>query len=116
MNDIVQLEQAGTTVYGVIMNADKQIAAGKNPYAAKPKDKPEMAAFRKRMGTAEAQQTYSQRAGIAEFPNAECRNRGLGQFRVRGRSKAKAQTLWHVLAHNFNRLRNLGYLTTLMNA
>ena len=35
---------------------------------------------------------YRARAGIAEFPNANCRNRGLHQFRVRGRLKAKAQT------------------------
>jgi transposase len=116
VNDIVQVEQAGTNVYGVIRNAEKQLAAGKNPYEAQPKDKPEMAAYRERMGTAEAKQKYSQRAGIAEFPNAECRNRGLGQFRVRGRLKAKAQTLWHVLAHNFNRLRNLKYLTVVMTS
>ena len=113
-NDIVQVEQAGTRVYGAIVNAHQQIAAGRDPYAARPKDKPEMAAYRKRMGTAEAQQKYAQRAGIAEFPNAECRNRGLGQFRVRGRIKAKAQTLWHVLAHNFNRFMHLGYMRTVM--
>lgn len=113
-NDIVQLEQSGTEVYGVLMNAEKQIKEGKNPYQAKPGDKPEMAAYRERMGTQEAKQTYAQRAGIAEFPNAECRNRGLIQFRVRGRLKAKAQTMWHVLAHNFNRLRHLGYLEAVM--
>jgi hypothetical protein len=66
-----------------------------------------MTAYRARMGTAEAQATYRRRAAIAEFPNAECRNRGLQQFRVRGLIKAKAQTLWHVLAYNFLRLRNL---------
>lgn len=113
VNDIVTVEQAGTTVYGVVFNAKKQIEAGKDPYQGKPKDKPEMAEFRRRMGTEEAQEKYSQRAGIAEFPNAECRNRGLNQFRVRGRIKAKAQTMWHVLAHNFNRFCHLGYLEKL---
>lgn len=113
-DDIVSLTQAGTSVYGVVYNAQKQIDAGKDPYQAKPRDKPEMAAFRKRMGTLEAQQKYAQRAGIAEFPNAECRNRGLHQFRVRGRVKAKAQTMWNVLAHNFNRLINLGFLEKVM--
>ena len=38
---------------------------------------------------------------------SDCRNRGLTQFRVRGLGKAKAQTLWHVLAYNFMRMRNL---------
>jgi len=66
-----------------------------------------MTTYRARMGTAEAKETYKRRAAIAEFPNAECRNRGLYQFRVRGRVKAKAQTLWHVLAYNFMRMRNL---------
>jgi len=96
--DITQLAQGGTTVYGVIINAEKQIKEGKDPYSAKPQ---------------EAQEKYSQRAGIAEFPNAECRNRGLTQFRVRGRLKAKAQTMWNILAHNFNRFCHLGYLQRL---
>jgi len=111
---IVSVTRAGSTVYGVITNAEKQLAEGKNPYAAKPRDAPEMAAFRERMGTQAAKEKYSQRAGIAEFPNAECRNRGLTQFRVRGLIKARAQMLWHVLAHNFNRMRHLGYLETVM--
>ena len=44
---------------------------------------------------------------IAEFPNADCRNRGLHQFRVRGLVKAKAQTLWHVLIYNYLRMKRL---------
>lgn len=113
-DDIVTVEQRKTKVYGVIKNSQKQLDEGKDPYAAKRRDPPEMAAFRARMGTPEGQQKYSQRAGIAEFPNAECRNRGLTQFRIRGLVKAKAQTMWHVLAHNFNRLCNLGYLEAVM--
>ena len=113
-DDIVSVERRGTTVYGVIKNAQKQLDQGKDPYAAKRRDAPEMAAFRERMGTVQGQQKYSQRAGIAEFPNAECRNRGLTQFVVRGLVKAKAQTMWHVLAHNFNRLGHLGYLEAAM--
>ena len=112
--DIVTLEQHGTTVYGSLPNEKKQLEEGKDPYAPKPRDKPEMKAFRARMGTPEAQEKYSQRAGIAEFPNAECRNRGLTQFRVRGLVKAKAQTLWHVLAHNLLRMCHLDYLETVM--
>ena len=113
-DDIVAVEQKGTQVYGVLANVQKQLDQGKDPYEAKRGDPPEMAAFRARMGTEEAQQKYAQRAGIAEFPNAECRNRGLTQFRVRGLIKAKAQTMWHVLAHNFNRLCHLEYLEAVM--
>ena len=48
------------------------------------------------------------------FPNADCRNRGLTQFRVRGLVKAKAQALWHVLAFNFSRMLKLNYLEVVM--
>lgn len=113
-DDIVRVEQRGTQVHGVIQNEQKQLDEGKDPYAAKKGDAPEMAAFRARMGTIEGKQKYSQRAGIAEFSNAESRNRGLNQFRVRGRVKAKAQTLWHALAHNFNRFCHLEFLEVVM--
>lgn len=76
----------------------KQQAAGQDPYAARPNESPEMVAHRARMGTDEGKSKYRERAKIAEFPNADYRNRGLTQFRVRGLVKAKAQTLWHVLA------------------
>ena len=114
IDDIVAVEQEGTKVYGALPNVQKQLEQNKDPYASKKGDPSEMATFRARMGTPEAQTKYSQRAGIAEFPNAECRNRGLTQFRVRGLAKVKAQTLWHVLAHNFNRLCHLGYLDVVM--
>ena len=66
------------------------------------------------MKTTAAKKLYQQRPSIAEYPNADCRNRGLSQFRVRGRVKAKAQTLWHVLAFNLHRMLNLGYLEAVM--
>jgi IS5 family transposase len=74
-----------------------------------------MAAFRQRMGTTEAKQLYKQRCSVAEFPNADCRNRGLTQFRVRGLVKAKAQVLWHALAFNFLRFVHLGCLEKVMS-
>jgi transposase len=114
-DDIAEVESRGTEVFGVLANEKKQLAEGKNPYAAKPKDKPQMATFRARMGTEEAKQTYSRRAGIAEFPNAECRNRGLHRFSVRGLIRVKAQTLWYVLSHNFMRMSNLEYLHAVMS-
>jgi transposase len=109
-DDITRLEAAGTQVYAPLYQEQKQLEQGKNPYAGKPGDSLEMAAFRVRMGTPEAKEIYKRRSAIAEFPNADCRNRGLTQFRVRGLVKAKAQTLWHVLAFNFTRMLKLNYL------
>lgn len=112
--DVTELEQAGSRVYAPLFREEQQLAAGKDPYAAKSREPVEMAAFRQRMGTPEAKEIFKQRPSIAEYPNADCRNRGLTQFRVRGTAKAKAQTLWHVLAFNFKRMLNLGYLETVM--
>jgi hypothetical protein len=39
--------------------------------------------------------------------NAIARNRGLQQFRVRGRPKVLAVVLWYVLAHNLMRAATL---------
>jgi transposase len=105
--DVVHVEKAGTKAYAPLYAEEKQLAAGQDPYAARPGEGPELTAHRQRMGTAEGKAVYRRRAAIAEFPNADCRNRGLLQFRVRGRVKAKAQALWHALAFNFLRLGRL---------
>jgi transposase len=112
--DVTQLEAAGTQVYAPLYQEEKQLEQGKNPYAGKPGDSAEMAAFRVRMGTQEGKDIYKRRSAIAEFPNADCRNRGLTQFRVRGLVKAKTQALWHVLAFNFSRMLKLNYLEVVM--
>ncbi len=114
MDDVTRLEQAGTAVHAPLPCEKKHLAAGKNPYAPKPRDTAEMGAFRERMGTADAKEVYQKRGSIAEFPNADCRNRGLTQFRVRGIIKTKAQTLWHVLTFNFLGFINLDFLETIM--
>jgi hypothetical protein len=112
--DVKELETAGSKVHAPLPCEKKHLEQGKNPYTKKPGDSPEMAAFRERMGTPEAKEIYKQRGGVAEFPNAECRNRGLTQFRVRGLVKAKAQTMWHVLAFNLMRYMHLGCLEIVM--
>ena len=114
IGDITSAESSGTRVYAPLPREQQQLEAGKDPYARKQRDTDEMAKFRARMGTSEAKARYSDRPSVAEFPNADCRNRGLHQFRVRGRIKAKAQTMWHVLAFNFLRLKNLGYMEKVM--
>jgi transposase len=106
-DDITHVESEGSMVFSPLYAEEKLLAEGQDPYAARPKESPEMTAYRQRMGTDEAKAIYKRRSAIAEYPNADCRNRGLTQFRVRGIVKAKAQTLWHVLAYNFTRMQSL---------
>ena len=106
-DDITHVESQGTMVFSPLYAEEKLLAQGKDPYAPRPKESPEMKAYRQRMGTDEAKAIYKRRSAIAEYPNADCRNRGLTQFRVRGLVKAKAQALWHALAFNFMRMQSL---------
>jgi transposase len=121
--DITALEQAETAVYVPVHDAERQLKKGQDPYAPRASESVEMGRYRQRMSTEEAKNKYKERGMIAEFPNADCRNRGLTQFRVRGLVKAQAQTLWHALAYNFMRLKSLfceqrqqSYLEVLMRS
>ena len=70
-------------------------------YAPLPGDAPAVAAWRERMGTAEAKQTYKLRAATAECVNAQARSsNGVYQVRVRGRAKVRCVALWVAIAHN----------------
>jgi transposase len=104
---VCHVENSGTKFYGPLFKEKSQLAAGKDPYAARYWENATYTAFRERMGTDEAKAMYRRRSAAAEFPNAVCRNQGLSQFSVRGLLKARAETLWHVLAHNFRRYMNL---------
>ena len=101
-----QVEKASlaTVVYGPVPESkDKAV----DPHRAKPKDSPAVAAWRERMGTDEAKEIYKKRAATAECVNAQSRNRGLLQFRVRGRAKVKCVMLIFALAHNLMRMAAL---------
>ncbi len=105
--DIEQLDpdpdddtSSGTTVYAPVQKPKKST---RDPHQPREGDLPKIAAWRKRMGTDEAQQIYQERAATAECVNAIARNRGLRQFNVRGLVKAKAVILWYVIAHNLMR-------------
>ena len=106
--EITKVERRGSQVYAPILGAEKLREKGIDPYARQPKDTDESFAFRQRMATEEAKTLYKERPSIAEFPNAECRNRGLLQFRVRGLEKVRTVTLWYALTFNFMRMLNLG--------
>jgi transposase len=107
---VTAAESAGTKVVSTIPRACELIEHGKDPHAKQRGDTQEYASFRARMAQPEYQRLYQQRPSIAEFPNADCRNRNLKQFRVRGLVKVKAVALWHALAFNFLRLIDLRVL------
>lgn len=101
-----QVEQASahTTVYGPVpATKDKTV----DPHQPKPNDSPGVAAWRARMGTDEAKAIYKNRAATAECVNAQSRNRGLQQLRVRGLAKVKCVVLFFALAHNLMRMASL---------
>ncbi len=101
--DIETAHAADVDVYGPIKEEKKQLAEGKNPYARKPRDGEGVAAWRQRMGTEAAKVLYRLRASTAEWTNAQARNRGLYQVRVRGQRKVLAVALLYALAHNLVR-------------
>ncbi len=108
LEDIETLESSQTKVYAPVKNEEQKRQKGNDPFARRKGDSDEVAAWRERMGTKSAQTIYKQRSATAEFPNAGCRNRGLIRFVVRGLQKTKAVSLWHALAHNFQRTLSLG--------
>jgi transposase len=102
-DDVESVGQRGVIVYAPVKDVEKQRQQGKDPYAPKRGDSPEVTAWRRRMGTEEGREKYKQRAKC-EWSNAECRNRGLQQFVVRGLEKVRTVVLWYVLAHNLFRM------------
>jgi len=109
---VTSVEAAGTEVVSTVPRAEQLEKHGKDPHARQKGDSDEYANFRERMSQEEYKDLYKTRPSVAEFPNADCRNRNLRQFGVRGLEKVKAVTLWHVLAFNFMRMLNLGVLQT----
>lgn len=72
-------------------------------HGPRPDDPPPVAAWRRRMGTADAQRLYKERAATAECVNAQARQRGFWRVCVRGLRKVRAVALWQALAHNLLR-------------
>lgn len=106
--DVQQVEASGTEVYSTVHGADGMKARGKDPHAPQPRDNPQYALFRERMGRDEAKEIYKRRPSIAEYPNAECRNRGLRLLRVRGLEKVRSVILLYASTFNLLRMINLG--------
>lgn len=94
-----------TTVYAPVQASKTE---QRDPHTPRPDDSAAVAQWRRRMATEEAKEIYKERAATAECVNAQARNRGLQQVRVRGGPKVLAVVLWYVLAHNLMRMVALG--------
>lgn len=97
----------GRKLYVPVKNEKKKLEQGKDPFLPQAGDTPAVAEWRQRMGTPEAKQIYRERAATAEWVNAQARNRGLQQFRVRGLNKVRIIAVWYALAHNVLRMAAL---------
>jgi len=93
----------GATVYVPLKDEAKKKEQGIDPYEARRRDTPEVAAWRARMGTEEAKAIYKERGQVAEWPNAGFRQRGLYQVTVRGQQKVRCVGLCQALVHNLLR-------------
>lgn len=104
--DIERMHARGVTLYAPVKKGARQKREQTSPYTRRRGDSDQVAAWRERMGTPEAQAKYKQRAKT-EYPNAECRNRGLRQFMVRGLEKVRSVVMWYTLTHNLFRMAAL---------
>jgi hypothetical protein len=101
LQDIEKVQkEMNCKVYAPVSKPKKDTVDRHEPKAT---DSKEVAEWRTRMGTPEAKAIYRQRAATAECVNAQARNRGLGQFLVRGLEKVKATATWFAIAHNVAR-------------
>ena len=107
-DDITQVEHSGSQVVAPMTHEDRILKRGGDPHERRQGDSEKMAAFRERKKSDESKSLLEERPSIAEFPNAECRNRGLHQFRVRGLQKVRTSSLWYAITFNFMRMIHLG--------
>ncbi len=97
LDSIEAAEKEGVEVYAPPPEPKK----GDDPYARRKTDSDEIAAWRQRMATDEAQKVYRIRCATSETVNADLRTyRGLGPLMVRGLPKVRCIVLWSALAYN----------------
>jgi transposase len=101
LEDLKEVQAGGKCqVYAPVPKPKKETV---DRHAPKATDSEEVAEWRQRMGTKKAKKIYKERAATAECVNAQARNRGLGQFLVRGLDKVKSVAKWFAIAHNMAR-------------
>jgi hypothetical protein len=104
-DDVVSATQSGVEV---IMPPRHPANPSRGRYEPVHRDPPEVAEWRRRMGTTIAQEAYRRRAPTVECVNAITKNRGMGTLLVRGLEKVRAVVLLHAIAHNLGRAMKLG--------
>ena len=114
LEDIEAVQSGGKCqVFAPVAKPRKETVDRHEPKAT---DSEEVARWRERMGTDEAKEIYKERAATAECVNAQARNRGLGQFMVRGLEKVKSVATWFAIAQNMARSFALRPQPTVMNS
>ena len=101
--DIEQAAAAGVVLYTPVKEEEQKREKGIDPFEPLRKDSPAMGEWRQRMGVPESKEIYKKRAATAEYSNAQARNHGMQQFRVRGTEKVKVIAVWYALALNLIR-------------
>lgn len=97
---IETLTDGGVCVFAPVMQSSKERDLAKRQR----EDSDAVAAWRQRMATDEAKETYRERAATIETTNADLKaHRGLERLRVRGIGKVTCALLWSVLTHNLMR-------------
>lgn len=103
---VTTLERRGITVYAPVKLPRNK--AEEERYLPREGDSPEVAAWRERMATAEAQAIYKRRGSLAEWANAQTRHLGFTQFTVRGVAKVTAVALLIALTHDLLQMLAVG--------
>jgi hypothetical protein len=98
LSDIEELETSGTAVYAPPTTR----RARQDPRDRRGRGAG-IDAWRARMDTSDGRRIYRERAVVAEWVNAQARNRGLQRLPVRGLAKVRSVLLWFALAHNLQR-------------
>jgi transposase len=99
---VTTLTQRHIEVYAPV-RPPRTTTSGRERSSPRQDDSPEVKAWRQRMETEEAKDTYKLRAATAEWTNAQVRFHGLTRFTVRGISKVLSVVLLVAIAHNLLR-------------
>ena len=108
-SDMEKASKRNVQIYAPLVEEDPEKANLRQPYKL---ETPIVQAWQERMNSLQGKEIYKQRASSIEWVNALARNRGLQQFGVRGKQKAKSALLWFALVHNLWVLNRLRMATT----
>lgn len=102
LENIEAISERGATAYAPLQKPRNE---GIDAHEPKQGDSPAVAAWRKRMGSADAKRIYVQRGALAERTNADLRvHRRLDRLNVRGLTKVKTVVLLAAISFNVMRL------------